>query len=186
MPGFRDWRGSLKKKKPVLPNYIANNQQAQTNLEHYRTAMAEQWQTDTLRHEEERRRLENTIRQLEQQNNVLKHDKIELDKAFAALQQRHEAALLQSDVHLQSRDKLTSELHQVKLLLAQKTETSLHWQTQTEIAVLNEQLSMLKSELDETKVQNRLLVSEKWALEQEKAQLAGELRQLQQAFLEKS
>ena len=195
----------LDEKEARITELHKQNQQAQANLEHYRTAMAEQRQTDNLRHEEERRRLETTIRQLEQQNSVLKHEKAELDKAFAALQQRHEAALLQSDAHLQSRDNLTSELNQVKLLLAQKAETSQHWHTQyeglfteskaqadkivafqTEIAVLNEQLSMLKSELDETKAQNRLLVSEKWELGQEKAQLVGEFKQLQQTFLEKS
>ncbi len=180
------------------------NQQIQTNLEHYRSAMVEQRQADNLRNEEERRRLEKDIADLKLTNKTLDQEKNDLDKKLIKLQHAYESLLLQNDSNRQDYENIGLELNQTKLLLAQKNENCQHWQAQyealsmeskaqiekimvlqTEIAMLNEQLSMLKSQLDETIEQNKLLANEKWILGQEKAQLMGELKQLHQSFLEK-
>ncbi|MBY0378080.1 MAG: DNA-binding protein [Gammaproteobacteria bacterium] len=181
------------------------NQQIQTNLEYYRAAMVEQRQADNLRNEEERRRLEKDIADLKLANKTLDQEKNDLDKKFIKLQHESDSLLLQNDSNRQGYENIGIELNKTKLLLAQKGENCQHWEEkhetlsvesktqiekimvlQAEIAVLNEQLSMVKSQLDETVGQNKLLANEKWILGQEKAQLAGELKQLHQAFLEKA
>lgn len=181
------------------------NQQIQANLEHYRTAMVEQRQTDNLRNEEERRRLEKDSADLKLANKTLEQERNDLDKKLIKLQHEYDSLLLQNDSNRQDYENIGLQLNQTKLLLAQKNENCQHWEAQYEalsmesktqiekimvlqskIAVLNEQLSMIKSQLDETIGQNKLLANEKWILGQEKAQLAGELKQLHQAFLEKA
>ena len=195
---------TLSEKESRIHELHRQNQQIQVNLEHYRTAMVEQRQADNLHNEEERRRLEKTIGHLELENKTLEQEKNELDKKFIQLQHEYRTALLQDDDKFKDYESIASELNQAKLLLAQKTESAQHWEVQcealstqsqaqmekimivqTEAAVLSEQLSMVKSKLDETMDQNKLLANEKWILGQEKAQLAGELKQLHQNFLEK-
>lgn len=181
------------------------NQQIQANLEHYRAAMVEQRQTDNLRNEDARRRLEKDIEDIKLGNKTLAQEKNDLDKKLIKLQHEYDSLLLQNDSNRQDYENIGIELNRMKLLLAQKGENCQHWEEkyetlsvesktqiekimvlQTEIAVLNEQLSMVKSQLGETIGQNKLLANEKWILGQEKAQLAGELKQLHQAFLEKA
>ncbi|MBX9637776.1 MAG: DNA-binding protein [Gammaproteobacteria bacterium] len=194
----------LREKENRINELHRQNQQIQVNLEHYRTAMVEQRQADNLRNEEERRRLEKAIEPLKLENKRLSQEKNEWDKKFIQLQHEYQATLLQDNDKFKDYENMASALNEVKRLLAQKTESAQHWEAQcealsiqskaqtekimtfqTEAAVLNEQLSMIKSKLDETMDQNKLLANEKWILGQEKAQLAGEFKQLHQNFLEK-
>lgn len=194
----------LNEKQVRIDELHRQNQQIQVNLEHYRTAMTEQRQVDNVRSEEERRRLEKTIEHLELENKRLEQEKNEVDKKSIRLQHEHQSVLLQNDNNLKDYESIASELNQANLKLAQKSENCQHLDMrcealsaqsktqiekimifQTEMAVLNEQLSMVKSKLDETMAQNTLLANEKWILGQEKAQLAGELKQLHQTFLKK-
>ena len=194
----------LNEKQARINELHRQNQQIQVNLEHYRIAMVEQRQADNLRSEEELRRLEKAIEPLKLENKRLSQEKNEWDKKFIQLQHEYQAALLQDNDKFKDYENMASALNQAKLLLVQKTESAQHWEAQcealstqskaqtekimtfqTEAAVLSEQLSMVKSKLDETMDQNKLLANEKWILGQEKAQLTGELKQLHQNFLER-
>lgn len=93
---------------------------------------------------------------------------------------------------------VSTDLTEANKLLAQKSELQLHWQTQhdkvnlkweeqlkitadlrIENAVLAQQSITMKKELDEVLGQNKVLAHDKWILGQEKAQLYGQLKQLE-------
>lgn len=49
----------------------------------------------------------------------------------------------------------------------------------TQNAILSQQMAVMKTELDNITEQNKVLAHDKWMLGQEKAQLAGQVKQLQ-------
>ena len=49
----------------------------------------------------------------------------------------------------------------------------------TQNVILSQQMAVMKTELDDTAEQSNVLAHDKWILGQEKAQLAGQVKQLQ-------
>ena len=93
---------------------------------------------------------------------------------------------------------LNNEIKQLEKNNIESQQTSQHWQNQfeklqklleikfTEVValqgdnkLLNQQMIDIKQLLRDTQDQNKLLASEKWELAQEKAQLEGQINQMQ-------
>lgn len=188
----------LQEKQMLLDELHRQNQQAQANLEHYRTASLEQRQQEQQRYEQQQRQLEQTIQTLKNETAELRQQKTNLQKSNEQLHFEKislEAALNKITEH---DEKISAKLIEVNQLLAQQTSAQQHWQAQHEniyakweeqtqlnidlkmqIATLSQQLTTTKSELSETSAQNKALAQEKWTLGQEKAQLIGQFKQLE-------
>ncbi|CAN5464638.1 DNA-binding protein [soil metagenome] len=174
------------------------NQQVQANLEHYRNASLEQRLAEQQRYEQQQKQLEQTIQQVNQTLTAVKQEKVQLQ------QQSHQASFENNRLKIQLSklenqhgsmiNRLTDALNE----LAKQTQAQQHWQEQyntllvksdeqvkplhelqTRCAVLAQQLETTKTELEELRENNKLLAHEKWALGQEKAQLHGQLKQLE-------
>lgn len=174
------------------------NKQTQANLEHYRAAWLEQRQVEEQRAEQQRRELTQNLVQLKRENESLRQQKIELQQSHNQLElaltgRQAEFFKIEQQIKVVSTD-----LTEANKLLAQKSELQLHWQTQhdkvnlkweeqlkitadlrIENAVLAQQSITMKKELDEVLGQNKVLAHDKWILGQEKAQLYGQLKQLE-------
>jgi chromosome segregation ATPase len=174
------------------------HQQTQANLEHYREAAREQRLQEQQRHEQQQRQLEQIIDQLQKRLNFLENDKL-------SLQKEHEQICHEKESMQKLYDQLVREIDKMRdgLLLTEKErgenlQAKQHWQSQCEllqqkadeqtniiidsqkqIAVLSEQLCSAKSNLDKLTGQNQSMAHEKWIIIQEKAQLEGQLKQLQ-------
>ncbi len=188
----------LQEKQMRLDESHRQNQQAQANLEHYRTASLEQRQQEQQRYEQQQRHLEETIYSLKNEAAELRQQKINLQKYNEQLHFEKislEAALNKITEH---DEKTSAKLIEVNQSLAQQTSAQQHWQVQyenihakweeqtqsnielkTQLAALSQQLTTTKSELSEISAQNKVLAQEKWTLGQEKAQLIGQFKQLE-------
>ncbi len=177
------------------------NQQTQANLEHYRAASLEQRHLDQQKAEQQQRELSQTVQQLKLENTSLRLQQNALQQAYKQLQSEQsnvQAELSKLSLYAQT---ISDKLIEVNTALAQKTESQQHWQTQyeelfakceegmtmiaelkTQNAVLSEQGTAIKVMLDGAVEQNKALAHDKWMLGQEKAQLFGQLKQLQTAL----
>jgi hypothetical protein len=174
------------------------NKQTQANLEHYRAASLEQRQLDQQRAEQQQRELVQAMQQLKMENESLRQLKIQLQQIQGDLQ----SALVNMQAELskssQQTEGLSAELIEVKLLLAQKSESEYHIQTQhaklfaqceeqtktmtdlkLENALLSQQITIVKKDHGVLAEQSKLLAHDKWVLGQETAQLLGQVNQLQ-------
>lgn len=172
--------------------------QSQKNLEHYREATREQRILDQQRYEQQHQQQEMMIQQLQQKLQLL-HD--EKAQAVNLSQQLivEKTALQQSVDHLSAQ--LNTLQHQLTHVEAERNENQQamkHWQQQwqvvqnkqeemsvqvimadKEVAILAQQVAMLQKEITGLTDQNKLLAHDKWVLVQEKAQLEGQLRQME-------
>jgi chromosome segregation ATPase len=177
------------------------NHQIQANLEHYRDASLEQRRADQQRYEQQQKQLEQALHHANQTLEQLQREK-------TALQQHYQKANLERD-HLKLQlEKLHAQqeamaTHQTDILneLAKKTQNQQHWQTQyhalqvkfdeqnkslielqAQHAVTSQQWITIKADLKDMREQNKVLAHEKWVLGQEKAQLYGQLKQLESSI----
>lgn len=174
------------------------NKQTQANLEHYRSASLDQRQLDQQRAEQQQRELTQTMQQIKMENESLRPQKIELQQLNDQLQ----SALTSMQVDLskanQHAEKTATDLIETHKALAQKTELQLHLQAQHEKvyakreeqikftaelqaqnAVLSQQIMIIKNEIEIMTEQSNVLTHDKWILGQERAQLLGQVKQLQ-------
>lgn len=174
------------------------HQQTQTNLEHYRDSAREQRLLDQQQYDREKQQLQIEIKDL------IEHTTIQLTK-YSDLNQQHQ--LLSRSYSETEKNYQTSlsnlEVIKNKTAELEKTnmeylQTSQHWQQQFKEGqksleskmsefvtlqgdnkILSQQLADIKKLLQDVQNQNKLLASEKWELVQEKAQLEGQLKQMQ-------
>ena len=174
------------------------NQQIQANLEHYRNASLEQRLTDQQRYEQQLNQLEQTIQQLNQELSAFKQER-------TMLQQQNQHITFENNSLKKQLTKLNSEYELISTQrtkaiseLAEKSQDQRHWQDQLhslqakwdeqnqlfieekiQNAALSQEMKTLKSELKDSREQNKILAHEKWVLGQEKAQLYGQFKQLE-------
>lgn len=174
------------------------NQQVQANLEHYRASSLEQRMVDQQRYEQQQKQLELTIQKNNQEIAQIQKEKLEL-------QQQNQKTNFENDSLNNQFNKLNAQYESITTRhadtlneLAKKSQDQHHWlaqcnalqvkwdeqnksfiDLQTQHAVVSQQSLTLKTELKEMSEQNKILAHEKWMLGQEKAQLYGQLKQLE-------
>jgi chromosome segregation ATPase len=174
------------------------NKQTQANLEHYRLASLEQRQQDQQHAEQRERELTSTLQQVKMENESLRQQKTGLQQAHDQLQSTQNNLQEQLQQMALHKEKNVAELMALKAALEKKTTSEEHWQTQyeaigikweneiktsvelkTQNANLSQQLIEIKTRLDDIAEQNKVLAHDKWILGQEKSQLFGQMKQLQ-------
>lgn len=172
------------------------NQQAQTNLEHYRAASLEQRLADQQRYEQQQKQLEHTLREANQELAQLRHEKLTLQQHYQQATFENNNIKAQLDTLHSQQASTTSQLTDALSELAKKTQDQQHWQERfftlqskheqqnqsllelhTQHAVLMQQSETTTKALNELRDQHTVLAHEKWILGQEKAQLYGQLKQ---------
>lgn len=174
------------------------NQQIQANLEHYRNASLEQRLADQQRYEQQQKQLEQTIQQVNQELAQIRHEKLALQQQYQQIIFDNSSMKAQLDqIHAQH-ESITIRHADLLSELARKTQDQQHWQERfqtlqethegqnqslidlkTQHAILLQQSETIKSELKELREQNKVLAHDKWILGQEKAQLQGQLKQME-------
>jgi hypothetical protein len=188
----------LKDKNERIEELNRLHKQAQENLEHYRESVREQRFLDQQQFEQQKLQLQQEIKLLKD-HLTTQRDKINvLEQQYQYLQQSS-STLEKNNNQLHSELKQT--IIQLKQLEKEKIEylhASQHWQNQykelqqivseknnqlndnqVETKLLSDKLIDMKQILNEIKEQNKILIHDKWVLAQEKAQLEGQLKQMQ-------
>jgi chromosome segregation ATPase len=174
------------------------NHQVQANLEHYRNASQEQRLSDQQRYEQQQKQLEQTIQQVNQESAQLIHKKLELQQQYQQATFENGSLKTQLDKLNTQHESITTRFTDTVSELAKKTQDQKHWQERfqalqmkydeqnqslidlrTQHAILSQQAEAIKNELNELDEQNKMLAHEKWTLGQEKAQIYGQLKQLE-------
>jgi chromosome segregation ATPase len=162
--------------------------QVQKNLEHYREASLEQRRIDQQSHNQQRQQLEQTIQQLRHESAQLQHQLAIAQQQLASEQKETDR---QVDIIKKQEEKIEASnkmLTETKEELLRQIHTSAHWQqqyqashvraeedakavieTKTQLAVAMQKLVITEESLREVTAQNRMLVKDKWILEQEQS-----------------
>jgi chromosome segregation ATPase len=162
--------------------------QVQKNLEHYREASLEQRRIDQQSHDQQRQQLEQTIQQLRHESAQLQHQLVIAQQQLASEQKETDR---QVDIIKKQEEKIEASnkmLTETKEELLRQIHTSAHWQqqyqvlhvraeenakavieTKTQLAVDMQRLAITEESLREVTAQNRMLVKDKWILEQERS-----------------
>lgn len=162
--------------------------QVQKNLEHYREASLKQRRLDQQSHDQQRQQLEQSIQQL-------RHESAQLQNQLAITHQQLASEQKETTRQVDSIKKLEEKIEESNKILAetkekllQKTHAGEHWQhhyqtlhvraeenakevveIKTQLAVAIQKLTITEESLREVTAQNRMLVKDKWILEQERA-----------------
>ena len=161
--------------------------QVQKNLEHYREASLEQRRQDQKAHEQQRHQQEQVIQQLRHEYSQIQHQLAIAQQQLASEQkesERLDGLVKQMKNTQESMDKILTE---TKEELMKSSHACEHWQqqyqalharaeqiemaareSQTQLAALAQKLSITEESLREVTAQNRLLIKDKWILEQER------------------
>ncbi len=185
-------------KQELVNELRRQNQQIQTNLEHYRNASLEQRLSDQQKYEQQQKQLELINQQLNQELTQSRNETLSLQQKnkevifennyikeqINKLEVQNEQMVIRiTDSH----NELKIKLHEQKQLQGQfqmlqekyNEQNQLITNIKTQHALLLQQSEILKSECNELCEKNKLLAQEKWELGQEKAQLYGQLKQLE-------
>lgn len=204
--GIRDSLAKqLEEKQIRIEELHRLHQQVQTNLEHYREAAREQRLLDQRKHEQREQQLEQTVHEL--RSNLKKYDKnialleqqqLNLTNDNSLLQESNKDLINQlsstKESLLEVEKKYTKSTHDLQYLQMQSTgeqkklveQAQLIADLQTQLALLTQELSYSKKETANLSEQQKALAHEKWFLMQEKAQLEGQLKQLNQIVSNKN
>jgi chromosome segregation ATPase len=174
------------------------NQQIQANLEHYRNASLEQRIADQQRYEQQLKQLEQTIQQINQESTKVQHEKFNLHQENQRVTVENESIKAHLNKLETQYESMTSRLTDTLSELAKTSNDRQHWQKQyqnllakydeqnnlfieikSQYAVLLQKNETMKAELNEIQEHNKLLAQEKWELAQEKAQIYGQLKQIE-------
>jgi hypothetical protein len=188
----------LQEKQERIDELHRQNQLAQANLEHYRSASLEQRLIQQQRYEQHQKQFEQTILQVNQELAQRNAEKIAFQQQIQQMTFENDSRKIQLDnltiQHESTSTCLTSTISE----LAKKAQDQRHWQERfqtlearyddqnqslidlkTQHAMLVQQSETMKIELKELREQNKMLAHEKWILGQEKAQLFGQLKQIE-------
>jgi len=188
----------LQEKQARIDELHRQNQQTQANLEHYRESAREQRLLDQQQHENQKQQLQHDIKTLNEQLVIQREKEFSLQQQHQTLQQVY-TGLEKNQAEIKSQyHQLAIEFQETEKAKNEHKYTSVHWQkqhadlqrvleeknnlfidAQTEIKLLSQQLTDTRQIHIMTEDQNKLLSHEKWVIAQEKAQLEGQLKQLQ-------
>lgn len=174
------------------------HQQAQANLEHYREAARQQRVTDQEQFELQKQALQSELKILKEQNSSLQQKFLFTQGQYQSLEKENHHLEQSHAQTLSQLEKRNIEIVSLEKLKNENLQMSQHWQSQSKelqqildkkstqlievqakTRVLLEQLSSVQQSLKEATDQNKLLTNEKWELAEEKAQLNGQLKQMQ-------
>lgn len=174
------------------------NKQTQANLEHYREASLEQRQQADQRAEQRERELSQALQHLKIENESERQQKTGLQQSYDQLKSAQDNLQMQLQQMTLHNERYLIDLMEVKSTLAKTATSEQHWQTQHENIVVkfeeqtkvtvelkaqnvisSQKITAMKMELDHLTEQNKILAHDKWMIGQEKAQLAGQVKQLQ-------
>lgn len=187
----------IKDKQAHIDELNRLHKQVQINLEHYQESAREQRLIEQQRFEQQQHQMSQTINQLEQKLVAHRHDCTILNEKLHQTNHEKESIQKSNDGLHGQLEKIQIHFSQIEKEYAEKTHAvnQLQITTQTlqeklnehiatnnqsekQIAVLTQQLSMTQNEANELSTQNKSLAHEKWILGQEKAQLEGRLKQM--------
>jgi len=189
----------LQEKQERIDELHRLHKQTQQNLEHYRESVREQRALDQQQHDQQKQQLQMEIKNLSEQLQMSRdklssqqQQNLALTQSHSVLEKKHSDFELRNEKltsKLQEAEKISNENHSASLLwknqfndakksLELKTEQLLNSQAENKSFSL--QLEDLKKSLKDMQDQNKLLGFEKWEIIQEKAQLEGRLKQLQE------
>ncbi len=191
----------LADKKNRIDELHRQNKQTQANLEHYQASQLVQRQQDQQRAEVRENELTQRVQNITLENNSLRQEKVGLQNAHDQILAAHNNLQTQLEKTLQHDEKITSELTALQAEYAKKAVSEHHWKTQhdnisvkweeqmrlsadlrTQNSVFSQKLTAMKMDVDYHSEQSKMLANEKWIIGQEKAQLLGQIRQLQVAL----
>lgn len=188
----------LQEKQERIEELHRLHQQTQANLEHYRESARQQRLLDQQQHEQQKQQLQLEIKILNEQLIIQREKSLEIQQQHQTLQQLF-SMLEKNHTEVQSQfQQLIVELEETKNSKNKHLQDSEHWQNQykdsynllsnktnqlidaqAEAKLLAQKLIDAKQSFVGIQKQNKLLGQEKWELAQEKAQLEGQLKQLQ-------
>jgi hypothetical protein len=181
----------LQEKQERIEELHRLHQLAQSNLEHYRESAREQRLLDHQQFEREKQQLLCETKEMKERLVVQQVKYEELFQNHQLLERfciELENKFKQSELHVESLK--IQNLHLEKTSIEYQ-QASQHWQSQfqelqkllelksRELTLMQSDLQNLNQQLLDAQSQNKLLNSEKWKLAQEKAQLEGQLKQMQ-------
>lgn len=189
----------LEEKQERITELNRLHQQTQANLEHYRESAREQRLIEQQQFAQQKQEMQAEINQLKNQMAILQEQNIIHEQGYKKIQNDYK--LLEQQYH-QSQNILEKQQQTITQLEKNKNEAdhaSQHWQglyqtlrtenhshlvqladLQAEIKILKKQLADNQKGLSHLQDQNKLLGNEKWILMQEKSQLEGQLKQMQE------
>ena len=177
---------------------IQLNKQVQTNLDHYRDSVREQLIKEQKQYDQQIKHLEQSLHQQQNENSSLtnqlkqaqeKHEKIETERNELVTHQNkiasdlHEAKLQLNSLETQLESsnkgeaKLQSEFDELKNNL--KAEKQQSEDSQRQLALTAQKLEQAQKQFSDALHQNKSLAHDKWIMGQEKAELSGQLRQME-------
>lgn len=172
--------------------------QAQANLEHYRQSTREQRLLEQQQYEQARQQLEKTINQLQQKLTALSEEKYTIQQQYEKL--NFEFSANQEEVVKKTKqiDKMQNEIMQRhrecielnehrqqwekqchKFAQKEADATQANFELQKQLAVITQQLNALQAQFTALDDQHKLMAQKNWELGQEKAQIAGQLKQME-------
>lgn len=188
----------LQEKKERAEELHRQNQQIQANLEHYRQASLAQRQEDQQRYEQQVNQLNYTIQSLNTENSSLTKEIYELQQKLGVISfendklkeqfikieteyQQHKNELNNTKIDLarKSQEVESTKKQLFDLQEKQNSNSTVIIDLQMKEAVSDQQVSQLQKELKDVRHQNQVLGHEKLMLVQEKAQIYGQLKQLE-------
>ena len=174
------------------------HQQTQHNLEHYREAAREQRLLDQQKFESEKQQLQFELKDVKEQLTIRHQQYAELQQQNHLLHQSYAELEKRHDQIASNNEAMKDSINQLEKSNIENQQTWQYWQqhfkeierkfenTTNELITLQSDNKMLHHRLMDTKQligdvqdQNKLLANEKWELAQEKAQLEGQLKQMQ-------
>lgn len=188
----------LEEKQERIEELHRLHEQTQNNLEHYRESAREQRLIDQQLFERDKQQLQWDIKSIQEQliikqtqhSDLQQHNQL-LQQSYAELEKKYHEITI-------SNEKLVDKINQLDKSNIEFQHINQHWQQQyktfeaklenkiSELIILQSDNKILQQQLLETKQlindvqdQHKLLANEKWILAQEKAQLEGQLKQMQ-------
>jgi chromosome segregation ATPase len=188
----------LQEKQERIDELHRLHQQAQHNLEHYRESMREQRLLDQQQFDREKQELQSNIKNMQEQLLIKQQQYSNLQQKNILLQQTYTEIEKKYDQMTLNAEALKEQTLQLEKVCNEYQYTQQYWQRQYEESekklenrssafitlqannqVLSQQLIEIKQLVVDTKDQHKLLANEKLILIQEKAQLEGQLKQMQ-------
>jgi hypothetical protein len=188
----------LEEKQDRITELSRLHAQAQANLEHYREATREQRLLDQQQYEQQKQEWLTEIKNLKEQMLIVHERATSLQQHFQSLKGSYDVLERDHAKSLSDLEKQCAERVEIEKERDEHVQASQHWhsqykdiqhvldsktvqfiQIQTEANMALQQLAATKESLATALDQNKLLGHEKWELAQEKAQLQGQVKQLE-------